>query len=569
MCTKQCYKCKAVIVFKPEEEVKLCAYCHAPNSRPKSNPASVSLMDYANERRNIGHFSEAENAYDEVLKANLNEHEARWGKLLCQYGVMYVESEAGERVITCRRRNSASILMQHDYKMILLQVPEAVRDGYQKDAEYINRVQAQIDRLWKIVTPCDVFLCYKETAETNQKTEDSQIAREIYNNLRNSGYKVFYAPESLKKYSGENYEAALFVAIEKCPVMLVIGTKKEYFISSWVRSEWQRFLDCREKDSNRLLLPLCRDPKDLPDEFNALFIEGLKMEDSYMLDLKKRLDSVLPPDPLFMLASMYLSGGDFQKADSYLDRLLENQPMNAKAWFAKAMIHEQIQQEDDFMLVTRPLTDNFFYINALKLADGELKERIESYLDLNKEIVAAGKAFQYEIQQDRTIRITGYTGAEKECAIPSHIDGYLVAAIGPSAFAGCQYLQRITIPNSVAIIGSSAFKACGRLVSVTLAEGLKEIGYGAFYQCGSLSQVLIPEGTESIGSWAFASCVSLTSVNVPDSITRIGPNAFDCCTGLTIYSGENTAAEKYALDKKIPFVSRASLLPSGQVSSVE
>ena len=315
------------------------------------------------------------------------EHEARWGLLLCKYGVMYVESTDGkERLITCRRARTSALRSELDYQKVLTQASPDVRAAYEKDAAYIDRVQAEIRKLKGQIKPYDVFLCYKETAPEGGKTEDSAIAHDLYNDLTHSGYQVFFAPESLKEKTGANYEAAIFIAIENSVVMLVIGTRKEYFTSSWVRSEWKRFLERIDLGEEKLLLPLFRMADDLPDEFKNRFIQGYEMKGLYMRDVKSRLNEVLrKEDSRYTLALIFLQGGDFDNANHLLDELLREQPMNPSIWLGKAMAAERIRKQEEFLYVTHPLTGNFYFQQAMNFAPEALKNQLKGYVEAAEE----------------------------------------------------------------------------------------------------------------------------------------------------------------------------------------
>ena len=60
---------------------------------------------------------------------------------------------------------------------------------------------------------------------------------------------------------------------------------------------------------------------------------------------------------------------------------------------------------------------------------------------------------------------------------------YCVTSIGSPAFALCNKLTNITIPESVTRIGSSAFQGCYNLTSVTIPKSVTNIGIQAFYEC--------------------------------------------------------------------------------------
>jgi hypothetical protein len=198
--------------------------------------------------------------------------------------------------------------------------------------------------------------------------------------------------------------------------------------------------------------------------------------------------------------------------------------------------------------------------------------------------------FNYWINNG-AVTITGYTGPGGNVIIPYTINGLPVTGIGDYAFAGCNSLTSVTIPDGVTSIGFRAFNGCP-LNDVTIPNSVTSIGYDAFGACTSLtsisvgtlnsayssvegvlfnktqttlvqypagiaatsysipnnvtsmgdyafggctslSSVTIPARVTIIGEWAFCGCSSLTNLTIPNSVTSIGQEAFDWCTNLT------------------------------------
>ena len=108
-----------------------------------------------------------------------------------------------------------------------------------------------------------------------------------------------------------------------------------------------------------------------------------------------------------------------------------------------------------------------------------------------------------------------------------------VKVIGDWAFADCEFLANINIPNSVTTIGDGAFEYCISLTSITIPNSVVTIIGKPFYFCKSLTSINIPNSVTTIGNSAFWGCDSITNINIPNSVTTIGNSAFAYCHSLT------------------------------------
>ena len=106
---------------------------------------------------------------------------------------------------------------------------------------------------------------------------------------------------------------------------------------------------------------------------------------------------------------------------------------------------------------------------------------------------ASSGDFEYEVlsETDKTCEITGYTGYATDLTIPSELDGYTVTSIGGSAFAFCDSLTSVNIPDSVTSIGYLAFNSCNSLTSVGIPDSVTSIGDNAFSYCESLMNITV------------------------------------------------------------------------------
>ena len=139
----------------------------------------------------------------------------------------------------------------------------------------------------------------------------------------------------------------------------------------------------------------------------------------------------------------------------------------------------------------------------------------------------------YEIA-DGEVTITGYTDdVPADLVIPDTIGGYPVTKLKDTAFANCDRLVSVVVPDSVIDLGLElTFFNCKNLTTVTLGKSITSIGYGMFEYCSSLRSINIPADVTRIGHCAFDGCENLQSIVLPEGIKSIDAVAFWNCTSL-------------------------------------
>ena len=140
--------------------------------------------------------------------------------------------------------------------------------------------------------------------------------------------------------------------------------------------------------------------------------------------------------------------------------------------------------------------------------------------------------FTYTVSTDGVIITNCNKSASGYITIPSTLDGYPVTGIEMYAFAGCNGITGITIPNSITNIEEDTFAFCVNIKSVILPDRLKCILGGAFIGCSSLTDITIPDSVTSIDSSAFSYCKSLEEITIPNSVTSMGDEVFKNCVSL-------------------------------------
>ncbi|MBR3493457.1 MAG: leucine-rich repeat domain-containing protein [Bacteroidales bacterium] len=162
----------------------------------------------------------------------------------------------------------------------------------------------------------------------------------------------------------------------------------------------------------------------------------------------------------------------------------------------------------------------------------------------------------YNVKSDSLSTVSVTYGDEDysgNIVIPSTVtvDGriYTVVEIETHAFAYCEGLLSVDIPNTVTFIGDGAFQGSADLVSVTLPNAITTIQYATFKDCKSLESIVLPNSIDSIEghSWynygAFAGCTNLASITFPNAIRSIGRETFLECSSLTSIDLPNSLEE--------------------------
>ena len=407
----KCKMCGGTIEFNPGDTVGVCDSCGTKQTLPTTNDEIITnLHNRANTLRLKCEFDKAEEIYNKILEKNPDDAEAHWGIILCKYGIEYVEDpQTYNRVPTCHRTSFDAILADEDYKAALANGDGAQRELYEEEAKKIDRIQKDILSIVHNEKPFDVFICYKETDENGNRTQDSVIANDIYHQLTQEGFKVFYAAITLEDKVGQEYEPYIFAALNSAKVMLVVGSKPEYFTAVWVKNEWSRFLKLIKTDRSKLLIPCYRnmDAYELPEEFAHLQAQDMS-KIGFINDLVRGIRKVVADtdsqektvresvavnsgnaneESLLKRAFMFLEDGDWSAADEYCEKVLDIDPENVRAYLGKLMAECRACRLEDLQNCEQPFDGSGNYEKVLRFADPKLAETLK---DCNSYIIYKG-----------------------------------------------------------------------------------------------------------------------------------------------------------------------------------
>ena len=404
----KCKMCGGSLEIKEGESVVVCEYCGTKQTLPRlDDERRANMYDRANHYLRHNDFDKAAGVYEQIVNEDAADAEAYWCLVLCRYGVEYVEDpETQRRIPTIHRTQSKSIFKDADFQSAIEYADEYQRAIYEAEAEKIDEIQKEILNISKNEEDYDVFICYKETDNLGNRTKDSVLAYDLYEELTEEGFRVFFSRVTLEDKLGTAYEPYIFAALNSAKVMVVLGSSVENFNSVWVKNEWNRYLSLIQNSADKTLIPayIDMDPYDLPEAFAYLqaqdmsklgcmqdMVRGIKkiLADKKEAPEENKVETVSTPEindkisPLLERIWMFLKDYEWRRADEYCERVLDIAPKNAQAYIGKFMAAEKMTHFEQIPEYRFILKNNSYFKKALSFARGDYRKTLVEYRNEN------------------------------------------------------------------------------------------------------------------------------------------------------------------------------------------
>ena len=397
MPTCRCKMCGGQIHYGENDSTAVCEFCGTEQTVVRTDDLKqLNLFNRANSLRLQNEFDKAQTTYENILIDDPNNAEAHWGICLCRYGIEYVDDKkTNKKVPTCHRTVYKFIYDDIDYLAALDNADVVAKKVYESEAKVIDKIQKNILAISQKEDPYDIFICYKETDEIGNRTKDSVVAQDIYDELIRKGYKVFFSRITLESKIGSDYEPIIFAALMSSKVMLAIGSKPEYFNAPWVKNEWGRFLSFMKDQQGKYLIPCYFDMEayDMPEEFLMLQAQDIG-KIGYLQDLSRGIDKLFGNDNkqkttvkveysnsqisnMFKRVNILLNESDFDGADTVIENILNIDLECAEAYFYKVLTEKRAKNVEALIELGNNISDNKNYIRALKYASDEYKNYLQ------------------------------------------------------------------------------------------------------------------------------------------------------------------------------------------------
>ena len=397
----KCKMCGGTIEFNPGDTVGVCDSCGTKQTLPRlDDEKRANLYDRANHFRRNNEFDKAAGIYEQILNEDGSDAEAYWSLVLCRYGIEYVEDAATKkRVPTVNRAQYTSVFDDDNYKSALKYADGYQKAIYEEEAKTINDIQKGILEISQKEEPFDVFICYKENDSAGRRTPDSVLANDLYHQLTREGFKVFFAGITLEDKLGTAYEPYIFAALNSAKVMVVLGTKPEYFNAVWVKNEWSRYLSLIKNGADKMLVPAYKDmdPYDLPEEFSHLQAQDMSKL-GFMQDLIRGIKKIVNSGksekntqreaasdngsvkPLIERVFLFLEDEKWQDANIYCEKVLDKDPRNAEAYLGKLMAELHVKNRKQLANEKEPFDNSDNYAKVLRFGDEKIENEMRGYI---------------------------------------------------------------------------------------------------------------------------------------------------------------------------------------------
>ena len=371
MAVIKCKMCGGDLNIGEGSSVVECEYCGSRQTIPTAdNEKKMTLFARAGRLLRGCEFDKASGVFESIVADFPEEAEAYWGLVLCKYGIEYVDDPAtGKKVPTCHRSSFDSVLDDPNFEQACENGDVIARRVYREEARQIEELRKGIIEVSGKEAPYDIFISYKETDDQGNRTLDSVIAQDLYNELTEKGYRVFFSRISLEDKLGVEYEPYIFAALNSARLMLVVGTDYEHFDAVWVKNEWSRFLKLISSGQKKVLIPVFKnmDPYDMPKEFAKLSAQDMGKVGA-MQDLLRGVEKILGGkaeekketvviqqssggpnvQALLKRGEMALADGKWDDAKGYYDRVLDMDAECGEAYLGLFLVEQKSRNVDEY-----------------------------------------------------------------------------------------------------------------------------------------------------------------------------------------------------------------------------
>ena len=389
----KCTNCSGSIIRT--QNGLFCDSCGMPVSEMNlENDSMIESRNRANEARKNFDYDEAVRGYTQLLTENPTDADANWNLALSKFGIEYeyetTPTGVLKRVPTIHRLRYESFDRDVNYRNALKYADDNALEYYLTEGKTLSSIQEKLLQLVRTEKDVDVFISFKAEDGLGNRTKDSLIAQNIYEQLTSRGIRTFFSRISLQDVTGDEYEPHIFAALHSAKVMLLVTTDIGHVNYGWVKNEWTRFLDLKRENPNQVktLIPVYQGVA------AEMFPERIPMREAVNLDSKDAMlelihgvaELVGKKDALqnnqqakLLMNKMQeaLDNASYADAIRYGNELVECVPDNGEAWFLLFMAENRVQSAEMLSTMVINWMESRYFSNAYEFSRGMRRQILE------------------------------------------------------------------------------------------------------------------------------------------------------------------------------------------------
>ena len=368
--------------IQPEDETGVCE-CECCGSRQTYpliyGDSQLDMYNRARRLRQKTDFEGAEKLLSQLCGEVPDEPEGYWELALCRCGIVYEKTdETAVNKPVCRRASLTPVTEDVDYLTAIVYAAEEQKAVYCREAAAIDVLRREFAERVGNGKRYDVFMCSTESGK------GSTIASEIYEQLCEEGFSVFYASKTLKGVRGKAGELYINAAISCAEALLIVCADAEDFAEHTMKSQWSRCASAAHKDSGKLLVTCISEVSegDIPEELSDYPVKdigklGAVAEIIRLIRRKENGHSAsarTAPEKLIRRMNIFLADEDFEAAEEYCGLILDISPECWQAHWARFLAYNGCRNSGDLLLeeVVESFTDDYIEHFGYDFAEDEV-----------------------------------------------------------------------------------------------------------------------------------------------------------------------------------------------------
>ena len=401
-------KCKhcGTDIEATEQGLLVCEECGGLQTAPiMDNAKKIQYFNLATRLRLAKDYEKGLQMYTKLAE-QFDEVEPYYGKVLCKYGVQYVDED-----VVCEIENFVSVIEDEDYQHAcelatddefeLLEQEAALIDDYQqtarakaasaakKNAEVEAKAKAKAEAeaaakakkekefrgFYQEAESYDIFILVSD--KNRKDNEVYQLAKGIKGVLKDDGKKVFFPHTDLKglEDGDPKKEAYLQKALETSKLMILFAGSKEELKFYKVSDRLDSYVDLMSNDNTKVLVPCFQNiaSGEIPASIKNIKALDLAKE-SFIDDLMDSVDKIFkvkveplkPEEKYYGKALTALDKADFDTAIKNIDLCIKSNSKFPDSYRVAILASNKVTKESD---LEGPINDNKYYKMALEEGD--------------------------------------------------------------------------------------------------------------------------------------------------------------------------------------------------------